>query len=650
MLDGKSKVNSYRDFFFCNLRRHISLLVHRFVNLHKTVLYRLYLTMADLELALQIASANEFSLTESAEPISAFESQRISVKTKKRGLDILNDPFLSKGDALCGGERTALGLWGLLPSEVVTLDLQIKRVHGIYVSLEPGITQYRFAMSIARTNITLFYAWLERYFTDVAPSIYTPSVGDACLQYGTMSEPLRGVYLNPIFKGIFDKVLSQWKYDVDVVVVTDGGRILGLGDLGAHGMPISVGKLALYTALAGIRPDRTLPISLDAGTNNEQLRSSETYLGWKEKRLGGKEYYELVNELIHAIHSRWPNCLIQFEDFSSSQAWILLEAYMDKVCCFNDDIQGTGSVVAAGILNALRIISLKTKDDISSTMKKGKFVVVGGGSAGYGVCLALLTMIIEHCGMTEEEAADNIFVMDTKGVLPIERAVGDKKPLKFVAKNFSDEKRSMGVTKDDKLIDVIRKVRPCGIIGLTGAPGTFSEEVVREMSSINEDPIIFPLSNPTNKAECTFADALKWSNGKCLFGSGSPFAPVDFNSKKFTASQTNNMYIFPGVGLAAVLSRCRSIPHKMFAVASRVLAYSIPETHLVESRCLFPGLSEVRKISANIAAAAMDEIRATGLSQLPQEEQGKFSLAYVEERMYVPRYRDLIADEKRLDC
>ena len=600
---------------------------------------------ANLELALEIANGTKFDMNGQSVPHLVQDFEQSTIHTRKRGFDVLNDPFLNKGDATTRQERTALQLWGLLPSVVTDLDVQIERTQNIFESIPAGIGQYRFAMNIAATNVTLFYGWVNKYFEKVAPSIYTPAVGDACLNYGNCEQPLRGIYLTPDFKGVFDKILSTWEEkEVDVIVVTDGGRILGLGDLGAHGMPIPVGKLALYTALAGIRPQKTLPIMLDVGTNNDSLLNSGNYCGWKGKRMGGREYYELVNELIFAIKSKWPHCLIQFEDFSSSQAWILLDAYINKACCFNDDIQGTGSVVAAGIRNAVRIIAQNSEKSEAEVLKTSKYVIVGGGSAGYGVCLALLNLILAECNISEEEAANNLFVMDTKGVLPIERAVGDKKPLRFIAKDFSNKKQSMGVTPNDKLLDVIRKVKPTGIIGLTGTPGMFSEEVVREMSAINPEPIIFPLSNPTSKAECTFADALQWSNGKCLFGSGSPFTPISYNGQTLTPSQTNNMYIFPGVGLAAVLNRAKSIPNSMFAVASRVLAHSICDKQLVETRCLFPGLGKVREISCAIALEVMREMNKHGLSQLPLDEQAKLSMEYVKKRMYSPTYRNVATE------
>ncbi|KNH06268.1 NAD-dependent malic enzyme [Perkinsela sp. CCAP 1560/4] len=596
---------------------------------------------ANPELAFEVANSTDFNIEGSVSPMKPLDTWgNHTISTSKRGVDVLNNPYLNKGQAFTSEERASLQLCGYLPNNVSTLEEQIEMVQSLFDARDAGISQYRFAMSIASENLTLFHAWIKKYFERVAPAIYTPAVGDACLKYGENTQPLNGLYFTPEFKGLFDKIISSWdEKDVEVVVVTDGGRILGLGDLGSNGMPIPVGKLALYTALAGIRPEKTLPIMLDVGTNNVALRESGSYQGWSNSRLGGREYYELVDELILSIKTKWPNCLIQFEDFSSSQAWILLDAYIGKTCCFNDDIQGTGAVVTAGILNALRIVGSTQKKSLQELLRSGKYIIVGGGSAGYGVCLAIWNMILSECELiSEEQASNNLFVMDTKGVLPIERAIGDKKPLRFIAKDFSNKEQSMGVTKDDKLIDVIRKVKPCGIIGLTGTPGMFSEEIVREMSKINEEPIIFPLSNPTDKAECTFNQALEWSAGKCLFGSGSPFNPVSYDGALRQSSQTNNMYIFPGVGLAAVLSRSKGITNKMFAIASKVLAYSISDAQLCATRCLFPGLNKVRDISCSIALEVMREMNAAGLSQLSMDEQNKLSLKYVRERMYTPLY------------
>eukprot|EP00759_Apiculatamorpha_spiralis_P049950 PhF_6_TR4455/c0_g1_i1/m.6042/K00029/E1.1.1.40, maeB; malate dehydrogenase (oxaloacetate-decarboxylating)(NADP+) len=554
--------------------------------------------------------------------------------TTNRNLDILHDPHVNKGTAFTTEERERLGLRGLLPPKLSTIEGQVQRVQSTFRTLSTGIEKYDFAMEVFERNETLFYRWIMDNVAELAPVIYTPTVGEACLRYGRLYKRSQGMFFSPEDQTHFLSMIHNWPHDdVEVIVVTDGGRILGLGDLGAHGMPIPIGKLALYTAIGGIHPLRTLPIMLDVGTNNEELRNSPTYFGWPHRRLAGDEYYLMVDELMRAIKRRWPTALVQFEDFTSSQAPVVLDAYKERTRCFNDDIQGTGAVVVAGLINALRLQKKNVKE-----LAQTKLVIAGGGSAGFGVALALRDAMVFE-GATQEEAAANIYIVDVVGPLTRDRA--GKGPLAFAAKDLANDPYNVQV--GDTLVDVIRKVRPHGLIGLTGCPGVFKENAVTAMAEFNEQPIVFPLSNPTSRAECTFEQAMTWTDGRCIFGSGSPFAPYTHKGRTYTPSQTNNMYIFPGVGLGIVLSGAKRVTDEMFHSSAKALAFSVSEETLLKTRCLFPGVHMAREVSPKIALAVME---TAAKSKLATKGRENVTENWIKRMMYVPRYGPIVPQHR----
>ena len=501
-----------------------------------------------------------------------------------RGAALLRDPTLNKGTAFTLRERDVLGLRGLLPPHVITQEDQVNRVLENFRRLESDLSRYILLEALHDRNEALFFRVITENPDEMMPIIYTPTVGLACQQFGHIYRRPRGMFVSAADRGRMVEVMRNWPYrDARMIVVTDGERILGLGDLGANGMGIPIGKLALYTACAGLHPRQCLPVMLDAGTNNEALLADPLYIGLRQRRLSGAALDELVDEFVEAAQQSFPGVVIQFEDFANHNAFRLLRNYRDKVCCFNDDIQGTASVTVSGIFSALRVTGKR--------MAEQTFLCLGAGEAATGISDLLVSAMVDE-GLDEATARGRCWMTDSKGLVVAGRdnLAEHKKPYAHPHEPVPD------------FIGAVRALKPTAIIGVGATPGTFTREVVEEMGRLNERPIIFALSNPTSKSECTAEQAYAWSEGRALFASGSPFDPVELDGKRYVPRQGNNSYIFPGVGLGVVTVQASRVTDSMFMAAARTLAESVSEDDLAHGS-LYPALSRVREVSARIAAA-----------------------------------------------
>jgi malate dehydrogenase (oxaloacetate-decarboxylating)(NADP+) len=535
----------------------------------------------------------------------------------KRGKELINDPLLNKGTCFTLEERRQLGLTGLLPPRVFSLDEQLMRLRENYNHLKTDLDKYVFIEAVHDRNETLYYRFLVDNLEELSPIIYTPTVGHACQVFGHLYRRPRGMYLSSSLQGSFRKTIDNWpQEEVDIIVVTDGSRILGLGDLGANGMGIPIGKLALYVACAGIDPSRTLPVMLDAGTNNEELLADKLYLGEQHKKPLGDEYYELVYEFMIAARDRWPKALIQFEDFTNDHAFSLLHKYRSRFLCFNDDLQGTGAVALAGLLAALRVTGEKIQDQ--------RIVFLGAGTAAVGSADMMAAVMVEN-GLTPEQARKQFWLVDSKGLVTTGR--GDTLAEHKVP--YAQEGAYI-----ETLLDVIKQVKPTVLLGLSMQSGAFNEEVIKAMQKHVERPIIFALSNPTSKAECTPDQVYRWTNGSGIYASGSPFAPVEYNGRTFKPCQGNNMYIFPGVGLGATLSEAGTVTDSMFLAAAKTLAAMVGEQEL-EVGALYPSLTQIRDLSAAIATAVWETAWSEGNAA---QEVPDNPIQFVKEKMYFPDY------------
>ena len=533
-----------------------------------------------------------------------------------RGSALLRDPKLTKGTAFTDQERDALGLRGLLPPHVGTQELQVQRVLENFHRLTTPLSKYILIEALQDRNEALFFRVVMENPDELMPIIYTPTVGLACQNYGHIYRRPRGMFISAADRGRIAQVLRNWpSRDAAMIVVTDGERILGLGDLGANGMGIPIGKLALYTALAGLHPWRCLPIVLDVGTNNQALLDDPLYIGINQPRLTGAAYDELVEEFIEATQLVFPGVVVQFEDFANHNAFRLLKRYRDRVCCFNDDIQGTASVTVAGIFSALRVTGLR--------MAEQRFLCLGAGEAATGISDLLAAAMVAD-GLTPEEARRRCWMVDSKGLVVASRTglAEHKLPYAHEHAPVAD------------FLAAVRELKPTAIIGVGATPNTFTREVIEEMTRLNERPIVFALSNPTSKAECTAEQAYAWSGGKALFASGSPFDPVTFGGRQFVPRQGNNSYIFPGVGLGVVAVRATRVTDEMFMVAARTLAACTSEADLAQGS-LYPPLRGVREVSARIAAAVAEVAFARGLAEIDRPDD---LLGFMRAQMYDPTY------------
>ena len=534
------------------------------------------------------------------------------------GFDLLNDPVINKGSAFTVEERDKLKLRGLLPPRIVDIATQQTRVMENFHQKPTDLEKYIHMVGLQDRNETLFYRTVIDNIVEMMPIIYTPTVGQACREFGHIFRRHRGMYLSTDDRGEMRRLMDNWPYEAKIIVVTDGERILGLGDLGANGMGIPIGKLSLYTACAGVHPNVCLPITLDVGTNNGELLSDPLYIGLRRRRLRGEAYDSFVQEFIEAAQDKWPGVVIQFEDFATANAFQLLARYRDQICCFNDDIQGTAAVALSGLVKAGRITGKK--------LREGKFLFLGAGEAAVGIADLTLSSMIS-LGQSEEEARRRFWMMDSTGLVVAQR---DNLPPHKVPYAHEGE-----FTSD--LLEAIERLQPTALIGVSGQPQTFGESVVKAMARINERPIIFALSNPTSKSECTAEQAYRWSEGRAIFASGSPFPTFDYQGRTFVPGQGNNAYIFPGLGLGTITSGSTRISLKMIVAAARSLAQQTGDEAL-ETGSLYPPLTEVREASLGIAVAVAEEAYEQGLATVPRPDDLR---EFIRAQVYEPVYSSL---------
>lgn len=538
---------------------------------------------------------------------------------RQRGHAVLGDPLLNKGTAFTERERDVLGIRPLLPPRVFTMAEQLQRTLAAVRRKQDNIEKYIYLTNLQNRNEILFYRMVVDNIEEMVPLIYTPTVGEACQQYGRIYRRPRGLFLTLRDKGRLAEMLRLWPHDgVRLIVVTDGERILGLGDLGALGMGIPVGKLSLYTACAGVHPYYTLPITLDVGTDNQELLNAPFYIGINERRARGVAYEEFIGEFVDAVKAVFPRALLQWEDFGNANAFRLLKNYRRRLPSFNDDIQGTASVALAGLIGALKI----TGGNLASQ----RLLFLGAGEAGTGIA-DLYVAAAQAQGLSEAEARSRCWFVDTRGLVVKNR--GDH--LAEHKLPYAHEHAPLG-----SLLEAVRALKPTALIGVSGTSGAFTREVVEAMTEMNPRPVIFALSNPTSKAECTAEQAYGWSKGKAVFASGSPFAPVTLEGRRFVPGQGNNIYIFPGVGLGALACEATEVTDEMFLAAAQTLAGMAQPSDLEVGR-VYPPLTRIREVSLNIAAAVADIAHRTGIAQAPRPEN---LTEDIRSRMFEPVYPD----------
>ena len=550
-----------------------------------------------------------------------------SVETARSGYDLLNSPLLNKGTAFSDEERDAFDLHGLLPPMVSTLDEQAARRLQAMRQLPNDFERYVFLRGLQDTNEVLFYALLVRHLEELLPIVYTPTVGLGCQHFSQAFRKPRGLFLSIPHQERIPHILGHPRFNnVEAIVVTDGERILGLGDQGAGGMGISIGKLSLYTGCGGLHPATTLPIFLDVGTNNPERLSDPLYIGWRHERLRGQQYDDFIEAFVSAVVERWPHVLLQWEDFARDNATRLLERYRDRLCTFNDDIQGTAVVAAGTLLAAVNVTGVP--------MREQRVVVLGAGGAGTGISSLLLRAMVED-GLPEAEARRRFYLVDRDGLL-VEGMPG----LLSFQEPFAQPRDAIAdwTLERESLIglgDVVRNAKPTVLIGVSGQPGAFPEGVIRTMAAQVARPVIFPLSNPTSRAEATPNDVMAWTEGRAVIGTGSPFPPLLKNGAYVRVDQTNNSYVFPGIGLAAIAVHARRISDGMLMAAARALA-DVSPARLNPNANLLPPVSELRDVSLRVAQAVAMQARKDGLTE--QMDAGEM-YQKIRDRMWTPVYR-----------
>ncbi|OGT76964.1 MAG: NAD-dependent malic enzyme [Gammaproteobacteria bacterium RIFCSPLOWO2_02_FULL_56_15] len=531
-------------------------------------------------------------------------------------MDVLHDPLLNRGLGFSLKERSKLGLRGLLPPRVQTQTEQLNRRLAYLRSLSSDLEKYIDLNALHDRNEALFFRMIIDHPDEIMPLIYTPTVGLACQKFGSIFQRPRGLFISSSDKGRIAGALRNWpRRDVGIIVVTDGERILGLGDLGANGMGIPVGKLALYTACAGITPERCLPVMLDVGTDNEDLLNDPFYIGLRQKRLRGKAYDVLIEEFFREAQKVFPGALIQFEDFGNTNAFRLLRHYRDRICTFNDDIQGTAAVALAGIYSALRITGGK--------LPTQRILCLGAGEAATGICDLVASAMMEE-GLTEAEAQHCCWLFDSHGLV-----VSSRRDLAEHKLPYAHDYEEM-----TDFNAAIRSLKPTAIIGVAAARGRFSRQVLKTMASLNEHPIVFALSNPTSVAECSAEQAYRHTAGRAVFAGGSPFNPVSIDGRSLVPRQGNNAYIFPGVGLGILASGAKRVTDEMFLAAARALSLQVKQEDL-DQGSIYPPLSNIREVSAHIATAVAEVAFA---SRLASKRKPRNLLAHVKSQMYDPHY------------
>ena len=552
------------------------------------------------------------------------------LETSLTGLGLLNTPMFNKGTAFPESERDEFSLHGLLPPHVGTLDEQVERRLKVFRSLPDDFAKYTFMRDLQDVNETLFYALITRNIEETLPVVYTPAVGEGCQRFSEIWRRPRGVFLSYPNRARIETILGHPRYEgVRCIVVSDGERILGLGDQGAGGMGIPIGKLSLYTALAGIHPMKCLPVFLDVGTDNAARIADPLYIGWRHERVRGAEYDKFVDSFVRVVKKRWPHVLLQWEDFAGHNAARLLERYRDVLPSFNDDIQGTAAVAVATLLAAVNITGIPFTEQ--------RIVVFGFGSAGLGIT-ELLRKALVSAGLSDQEAREGFYAVDKAGLL-IEGMDGLTKEqagfarAKSAAAGWARGEHGIG------LLEVVERVKPTVLIGVSGQAGAFSEDVVRAMvRGIESRPVILPLSNPTSRCEATPADVIRWTDGRAIVGTGSPFGPVEFGGKVIDVAQTNNSYIFPGMALGIVSSRAKRVSEGMIMAAAKALAALSP-THQDPNGALLPPLDTLRAVSLSVAVALGRQAESEGLAEVKGDAFVEAVHANVWEPVYLPYRR-----------
>jgi malic enzyme len=530
---------------------------------------------------------------------------RERVEVRLRGPQLLNHPMYNRSTAFTREERRELGLEGLLPDVVSTMEQQARRAYGNIARKTEPLERFIGLAALQDRNEHLFYRVLGDHLEEFLPIVYTPTVGQACQQYSRIFRRARGLWITPEHKGRMTEVLANATYeDVRLVVVTDNERILGLGDQGAGGMGIPIGKLALYVAAAGIHPAQTLPVSLDVGTDNQEALGDDLYIGWRQPRLRGEAYDAVVDEFVRAVKQRFPKALLQWEDFKQWNAFRLLERYRKELPSFNDDIQGTAAVAVAGMFAASRAAGRKLAEE--------RLVIAGAGAAGVGIARLFLSALRRE-GVTGEALRTAVALLDSKGLV-VDAQDEYRRDLAWTGELAS----ARGLRAGSSLLEVVRAAKPTVLLGVSGVPGLFGEEVVRTMASQVERPVVFPLSNPTSKSEALPADVMAWTAGRALMATGSPFEPVDVGGRKVRIGQGNNVFVFPGVGLGVLVSEAREVTDGMFAAAADALAGQLPEEDRAAG-VLFPRVAGLRGITAHVAEAVVRQAVSDGVARNPPD-------------------------------
>jgi malate dehydrogenase (oxaloacetate-decarboxylating)(NADP+) len=535
---------------------------------------------------------------------------------ENKGYSLLRDPRFNKGTAFTLEERKKYGLEGLLPEQVETIETQMLRIMSQLEAFRLPINKYIYLSNLLDTNETLFFNLIMNDPAKLLPLVYTPTVGEACQKLGHISRRTRGLFISIHQKNYIKDILKNWpEEDIRFAVVTDGGRILGLGDLGVCGLGIPIGKLALYTGCAGVPPEYTLPIVLDVGTNNEEFLNDPLYPGLKHKRIVGKEYDDFIQAFVQAVYEVFPKICIQWEDFKGVDAIRILNKYRDQVCTYNDDIQGTAAIATAGFISISRLMDKPFTDQ--------KFLFFGAGAAAFGIA-DLLVQKFQKDGLSREEALEHIWMFDINGLL-----VQSRTDLADYQQQFAHQ----GEPTND-LAKAVLQVKPTAIIGVSTVGGAFTQQVIENMSLVNERPIIFPYSNPTSHSECTAEHAYTWSKGKAIFASGSPFAPVEFEGKTFTPGQGNNVFIFPAMGLAIFATEAKRVTDLMFITAAEAVAEQVTQKDF-ENGLIYPSVKDILNVSVNVAIKVAEVIFDSGLANVARPDD---LIAFVKSKMYVPLY------------